>query len=80
MGASTVTVKQEGDEDLKLKLTTSMYSTRQLRQMLGGTADCMITRVHRGNDPYCEFMVDNPITQEEIILTSEEESEVDDLD
>ena len=48
--------------------------------MLGGMADCMITRVHCGNDPYCEFIVDNPLTQEEIILSSEKESEVDDLD
>ena len=34
----------------------------------------------RGNDPYSEFMIDDPLTQEEIILSSEEESEVDDLD
>ena len=40
----------------------------------------MITRVHCGNNPYCEFVVDDPLTQEEIILSSEEESEVDDLD
>ena len=40
----------------------------------------MITRIRHGNDPYCEFVVDNPLTQEEIILSSEEESEVDDLD
>ena len=78
MGASMVTVKQE--EDVKPKLATSTCSTRHLRQMLGGTADCMITRIHHGNDPYCEFIVDDPLTQEEIILSSEEESEVDDLD
>ena len=40
----------------------------------------MITRIHRGNDPYSEFLIDDPLTQEEIILSSEEESEVDDLD
>ena len=80
MGAGMVTVKQEGDEDVKPKLATSTCSARYLRQMLGGTADCMKTRIHRGNDPYCEFVVDDPLTQEEIILSSEEESEVDDLD
>ena len=48
--------------------------------MLGGTDDCMITRIHCGNDPFSKFVVDDPLTQEEIILSSEEESEVDDLD
>ena len=48
--------------------------------MLGGMADSMVTRICRGNDPYSEFVVDDPLTQEEIILSSEEESEVDDLD
>ena len=80
MGTSMVTVKQEGDEDMKPKLATSIYSTRHLRQMLGGAADCMITRVCHGNDPYCEFIVDDSLTQEEIILSSVEESEVYDLD
>ena len=80
MGASTVTVKQEGDEDVKPKLASSIGRTRHLRQMLGGMADCMITRVCHGNDPYCEFVVDDPLTQEEIILSLEEESEVDNLD
>ena len=80
MGTSTVTVKQEGDEDMKQKLATSIYSIRHLRRMLGGMADCVITRVHHGNDPYCEFIVDDSLTQEEIILSSEEESELDDLD
>ena len=79
-GTSAITIKQEGDEDVKLKLATSTCSTKYLRQMLGGTADCMITRIHHGNDPYSEFVVDDPLTQEEIILSSEEESEVDDLD
>ena len=40
----------------------------------------MITRIHCGNNLYCEFVVDDPLTQEEIILSSEEESEMDDLD
>ena len=80
MGTSTVTIKQEGDEDMKPKLATSIHSTSHLRQMLGGMADCMITRVRHGNYPYCEFVVDDPLTQEEIILSSEEELEVDDLD
>ena len=40
----------------------------------------MVTRIHRGNDPYSEFMIDDPLTQKEIILSSEEESKVDDLD
>ena len=31
MGTSTVTVKQEGDEDMKPKLATSIHSTSQLR-------------------------------------------------
>ena len=79
-GTSTITIKQEGDEDVKPKLATSMCSAKYLRQMLGGTDDCMITRIHCGNDPYSEFVIDDPITQEEIILSSEEESEVDDLD
>ena len=79
-GTSVVTVKQEGDEDVKPKLATSTCSTKYLRQMLGGTDDCMVTRIHRGNDPYSEFMIDDPLTQEEIILSSEEESKVDDLD
>ena len=80
MDTSTVTVKQEGNEDLKLKLATSTCSVKYLRQMLGGTADCMVTRIHRGNDPYSKFVVDDPLIQEEIILSLEEESEVDDLD
>ena len=42
--------------------------------------DCLVTRIHCGNDPYSEFVIDDPLTQEEIILSSEEESEVDDLD
>ena len=79
-GTSTITVKQEGDEDMKPKLATSTCSAKYLRQMLGGTDDYMITRIHCGNDPYSEFMIDDPLTQEEIILSSEEESEVDDLD
>ena len=80
MGTSMVTIKQEGDEDVKPKLVTSIHSTSHLRRMLGGMADCMITRVCHGNDPYCEFIVDDPLTQEEIILSSEQESEVDNLD
>ena len=80
MDKSAITVKQEEDEDVKPKLATSTCSAKYLRQMLGGTADCMITRIHHGNDPYSEFVVDDPLTQEEIILSSEEESEVDDLD
>ena len=48
--------------------------------MLGGTDDCMVTRIHHGNDPYSEFVIDDPLTQEEIILSSEEESKVEDLD
>ena len=80
MDTSAITVKQKEDEDVKPKLATSTCSAKYLRQILGGTADCMITRIHRGNDPYSKFVVDNPLTQEEIILSSEEESEVDDLD
>ena len=79
-GTSTITIKQEGDEEVKPKLATSTRSTKYLRQILGGTDDCMVTRIHCGNDPYSEFMIDNPLTQEKIILSSEEESEVDDLD
>ena len=77
---STATIKQEGDEDVKPKLATSTCSAKYLRQMLGGMADCMVTRIRHGNDPYSEFVVDDPLTQEEIILSSEEESEVDNLD
>ena len=80
MDTSAITVKQEEDEDVKPKLATSTCSTKYLSQMLGGMADCMITRICHGNDPYSEFVVDDPLTQEEIILSSEEESEVDDLD
>ena len=79
-GTSAITVKQEGDEDMKPKLATSTRSTKYLRQMLEGTDDCMITTIHHGNDPYSEFVVDDPLTQEEIILSSEEEFEVDNLD
>ena len=77
---SAITVKQEGDEDVKPKLATSTHSAKYLRQMLGGTDDCMVTRIRHGNDPYSEFVIDDSLTQEEIILSSEEESEVDDLD
>ena len=80
MDTGTITVKQEEDEDMKPKLATSTCSAKYLRQMLGGMVDCMITRICHGNDPYSEFVVDDPLTQEEIILSSEEESEVDDLD
>ena len=45
MDTSAITVKQEEDEDMKPKLATSTCSTKYLRQMLGGTADCMITRI-----------------------------------
>ena len=79
-GTSAITVKREGDEDMKPRLVTSTCSAKYLRQMLGGTDDCMVTRIHCGNDLYSEFMIDDPLTQEEIILSSEEESEVDDLD
>ena len=79
-GTSTVTIKQEGDEDMKPKLATSTCSAKYLRQMLVGTDDCMVTRICRGNNQYSEFVIDDPLTQEEIILSSEEESEVDDLD
>ena len=79
-GTSAITVKQEGDEDVKKKLATSTHSAKYLRQMLGGTDDCMVTRIRHGNDPYSEFVIDDPLTQEEIILSSEEESKVDDLD
>ena len=75
VGTSTVTVKQEGDEDVKPKLATSTCSAKYLRQLLRGMDDCMVTRIRRGNDPYTEFVIDNPLTQEEIILSSEEESE-----
>ena len=78
-GTSSVTIKQEGDEDVKPKLATSTRSAKYLRQMLGGMDDCMVMRIGRGNDPYSEFMIDDPLIQEEIILSSEE-SEVDDLD
>ena len=79
-GTCAVTVKWEGDEDVKPKLATSTRSAKYLRQMLGGMDDCMVTRICCGNDTYSEFVIDNPLTQEEIILSSEEESEVDDLD
>ena len=79
-GTSAVTVKWEGDEDLKPRLATSTHSAKYLRQMLGGMDDCMVTRIHCGNDPYSEFVIDDPFTQEEIILSSEEEYQVDDLD
>ena len=78
VGTIAITVKQEGDEDVKPKLATSTCSAKYLRQMLGGTDDCMVTRIHRGNDPYSEFMIDDPLTKEEIILPSEEESKLDD--
>ena len=78
-GTSAVTIKQEGDEDVKPKLATSTCSAKYLRQMLGGMDDCMVTRIHRGNNPYSEFVIDDPLTQEEIIL-SLEKFEVDDLD
>ena len=80
MDTGTVTIKQEEDEDMKPKLATSTCSAKYLRQMLGGMVDCMITKICCGNYPYSEFVVDDPLTQEEIILSSEEESEVDDLD
>ena len=35
-GTSTITIKQEGDEDVKPKLATSTRSAKYLRQMLGG--------------------------------------------
>ena len=38
----------------------------------------MVTRIRHGNDPYSEFVVEDPLTQEEIILSSEEELELDD--
>ena len=76
MDTGTVTVKQEEDEDVNPKLATSTCNTKFIKQMLGGMADCMITRIHRGINPYSEFVVDDPLTQEEIILSSEEESEV----
>ena len=79
-GTSAVTVKWEGDEDVKLRPATSTCSAKYLRQMLGGTDDCMVTRIRHGNDPYSEFVIDDPLIQEEIILSSEEESKVDDLD
>ena len=79
-GTSAITVKWEGDEDVKPRLATSTCSAKYLRQMLGGMDDCMVTRIHHGNDLYSEFVIDDPLTQEEIILSSEEESEVDDLD
>ena len=79
-GTSTITVKREGDEDMKARLATSTHSTKYLRQMLGGMDDCMVTGIHHGNDPYSEFVIDDPLTQEEIILSSEEESEVDHID
>ena len=65
LGTSAITVKQEGDEDVKPKLATSTHSTKYLRQILGGMDDCMITRICHGNDPYSEFLIDNPLTQEE---------------
>ena len=80
VGTSAITIKQEGDEDMKPKLATSTHSAKYLRQILGGMDDCMITRICHGNGPYSEFVIDDPFTQEEIILSSEEESEVDDLD
>ena len=79
-GTSAITVKQEGDEDVKPKLALSTHSAKYLRQMLGGMDDCMVTRIHHENDPYSEFVIDDPLTQEEIILSSEEESEEDHLD
>ena len=79
-GTSAITPKQEGDKDMKPNLATSTHSTKYLRQMLGEMDDCMVTRIHRENDLYSESMIDDPLTQEEIILSSEEESEVDDLD
>ena len=79
-GTSAITVKWEGDEDVKPKLATSTHSAKYPRQMLGGMDDCMVTRIHHGNDPYSEFVIDDSLTQEEIILSSEEESEVDNLD
>ena len=60
MDTSAVAIKQEEDEDVKPKLATSTCSAKYLRQMLGGMADCMITRIHRGNNPYNEFVVDDP--------------------
>ena len=47
VGTSTITIKWEGDEDVKPRLATSTHSAKYLRQMLGGTDDCMVTRIHR---------------------------------
>ena len=60
VGTSAVTVKWEGDEDVKPRLATSTRSAKYLRQMLGGMDDCMVTRIHHGNDLYSEFMIDDP--------------------
>ena len=60
MDTSTATIKQEGDEDVKPKLATFTCSAKYLRQMLGGMADCMVTRIHHGNDLYSEFVVRRP--------------------
>ena len=79
-GTSTITIKQGRDKDVKPRLATSTRSAKYLRQMLGRTDDCMVTRICRGNDLYSEFVIDDPLTQEEIILSSEEESKVDNLD
>ena len=68
-GTSAITVKWEGDEDMKPRLATSTHSTKYLRQMLGGMDDCMVTRIRHGNDPYSEFVIDDPLTQEEIMLS-----------
>ena len=76
--SSAEPVKQE--LDVKPRLATQFRSAKQLRKLLGGNDDCIVTRIKRGGDPLSRFVEDNPEEQQVVELSSDEDlDEVEDL-
>ena len=76
--SSTGEVKQE--VDIKPRLATQFRSAKQLRKLLGGHEDCIVTRIQCGGDPMSHFVKDNPAEQQVVELSSDEDlDQVEDL-
>ena len=71
-------VKQE--VDIKPLMATQYKSAKQLRKLLGGHGDCIVTQIKRGGDPMSHYMEDDPAMQQVVELSSDEDlDDVEDL-
>ena len=72
LGILTASVK--GEPDVKPRLATQVKSEKQLCKLLGGHEDCFITRIRTGRDPMSHYIEDNPVSQQVVELSFDEDA------